>query len=266
MNIIKRNKYIQMKKALLFLIAGLVVSVQSYSQKNEYRYPAIKFGLTHGISPTPVFNANKYLNTPAGEMQLDPVSSAYVPGFVFDFLYHFDFETTDNAGIYTGIEYNYGGIGAKYNTKYALDDYSMKETFRYHMVGIPLAIQYGPKFVDSQGYIFAGAQINMVLAMSSVQKVNWSGTPSSKPLPSGAFNRTAFNLFIGVNYSAFNIQLDYYPNSFFNTKFVSEAGYKPYLGQVEHSFDIKTTVNVPYGWLSRTSFFWRKILRGTFWR
>ncbi len=252
-----------MKKIILFLIAGLLISIQSFSQKNEYRYIALKFGGSHGFSPTPGMNENKYLDTPDGEMQLSPTGSAYVPGFVFDFYYHFDF-VTDNAGIFTGLEYNYGGIAAKYDTDFG--GYTLKETHRFQSVGIPVAFKYGPDIWKTQRYLYVGAQINFNFAMSSNQKVNWENGTASVKLTADEYSRTAFNLIAGINYGALNLQLDFYPNTLFNKTYETDLGYMPYDGQVEKLFVLKTSLNIPYGWLSEKSFWWRKFLRNTFWR
>jgi hypothetical protein len=252
-----------MKRIIFYLIATLFVTINGFAQKNEYRYIAIKFGASHGFSQTPGFNPNKYLNTPVGEMQISPVSSAYAPGFVFDFLYHFDF-TSDNAGIYTGLEYNFGGIAAKYKAN--RDEYTLNETYRYHSVGVPLGFKFGPKIWDNQTYVFAGAQANMLLKMNSIQKVNFEGTSASVPLGKDEYNPFVFNLFLGLNYKAVNIQFDYYPKSYFNPLYTTTSGYKPYNTQVDKFFVLKTSINVPYGWLSDQSFWWRKFLRKTFWR
>jgi hypothetical protein len=252
-----------MRKSILIIIAGFLVSFSLYSQNNEYRYMAIKFGGSHGFSQTPGANENKFVHSPVGEIGLEPVKSAYVPGFTFAILYHFDFNS-DNAGIYTGIEYNLSGIGAKYKTTY--NDYTMKEINRFHSVGIPLAFKYGPKFLKTQRYVSVGLQANMLLAMNSVDHVNWNEAYSSEKVSKDALNKVAFNVFLNVNYLAFNIQFDYYPKSFFNTLYVTSDGIKPFAGQSEHVFIIKTTINVPYGWLSQQSFWWRKVLRKTPWK
>lgn len=254
-----------MKKLILLISIGLLTSTLLYAQKNEYRYLALKFGLSNGFSPKPGFNENKYLYTPVGQMQVSPTGSKYVPGFVFDILYHFDF-TTDNAGIYTGLEYNFSGIGAKYNTRYG--NYTLDEIHRYHSVGLPLAFKYGPDIWKTQRYLVLGAQVNMILTMSAVQKANFSGDSKSRSLTSAEYNRMFFNFFAAVNYSAFNIQIDYFPKSLFNKKFetATTPTYLPYDEQVDVIFAVKATVNVPYGWLSEKSFWWRKFLRKTPWR
>ena len=91
-------------------------------QKSEYMYSGLRLGMSHGYSGQPEFNPNKYLNTPVGDMQAIPAASffAYIPGFVADLYYHFDF-FTENAGIFTGVEYNYYGVSSKYETKYSID-------------------------------------------------------------------------------------------------------------------------------------------------
>jgi hypothetical protein len=253
----------KMKKSIFLLIVAMLVFSQLFSQKSEYRYVALKFGMSHGFSPAPGMNVNKYLYTPVGEMQLSPTGSTYVPGFVFDLYYHFDF-VTDNAGIYTGLEYNYSGLGAKYDTKYG--GYNMKETNRYHSIGVPLAFKYGPDIWKTQRYLYVGAQLNFILAMNSVQEVSWLTTPANLKLTSDEFNRTAFNLFFGINYAAFNFEFDFYPKSIYNTSYQTDDGYKPFSSQANQSFLLKTSINIPYGWLSQKSFWWRKVLRNTPWR
>jgi len=250
-----------MENRILFLILGLCISINSFSQNNEYQYIALKFGASHGFSGTPAFNANKYLITPDGEMQATPVSSfkGYTPGFVADLLYHFDF-TTDNAGIFTGLEYNYGGISAKYVSQDP-NVYSMVETYRMHTVGLPIAFKYGPDIWESQRYLFVGLQINYIIAISSVQKYDWKATPSALKLEKEEYNPTQFALFFGVNYSAFNLQFDFYPSSVFNKSYKDANDFKIHEGQVDNSFAIKTSVNIPYGWLSDQSFWWKRKLK-----
>ena len=260
-----------MKNRIILILIGLWISTISFSQKNEYQYIGLRFGASHGFSGTPDPNANKYLVTKDGdEMQASPVSSykGYTPGYVADFYYHFDF-TTNNAGIITGLEYNYGGLSSKYQTtpfETSTTVYTMQETFRMHTVGVPIAFKYGPKIKKTQSYVFAGFQINYVVAINSVQKYSWTTTPSALKLESGEYNKTAFNLFLGVNYRAFNLQIDYYPSTVFNRNF-DKNGYKVYDGMVKKYFDIKTSIKLAYGWLSDNSFWWKKKLRKVpFWK
>ncbi len=250
-----------MENRIILLIIGLWISTISFSQKNEYQYIALKFGGSFGFSGAPGFNANKYLNTPDGEMQVTPVSSfkGFTPGFAADFLYHFDF-TNNNSGIFTGLEYNFNGISAKYVTQEP-NVYDMVETYRMHTVGLPIAFKYGPDIWKTQRYVYAGVQINYIITMSSVQKYSWKPTPSAMKLGKDEYNKTAFNLFFGANYSAFNLQFEFYPSSIFNKSYKDAGGFKIHDGQVEKRFAIKTSVNIPYGWLSDQSFWWKRKLK-----
>jgi hypothetical protein len=250
-------------KKYFYIVALLFVSVCLNAQNNEYRYPAIKFGASHGFSHTPGPNESKFLYTNDGEIGLEPIKQAYVPGFTFAVLYHFDFNN-ENAGIYTGLEYNFSGVGAKYET--TRNNYTMKEINRFHSVGVPLAFKYGPKFLKTQRYVSLGVQANMMVAMNSVDRVNWEESSSSEKISKDAYNRVSFNLFLNVNYLAFNVELDYFPKSLYNTSYISPEGLRPFDGQSEQFFLIKTTINVPYGWLSKQSFWWRKVLRKTPWK
>jgi len=106
----------------------------------------------------------------------------------------------------------------------------------------------------------------MTLLVKSIQKVNFQGTLSSTKLAPEAFNHFGFNMFLGLNFLMFNVQFNYYPKSLFNPLYVSPEGLKSYAGQPEHAFVIKTSINVPYGFLSHKYFWWRKVLKGTPWR
>ncbi|MFN8255129.1 MAG: outer membrane beta-barrel protein [Bacteroidales bacterium] len=251
-----------MKCRLLIIIITLGLSSMLKAQKNEYQYIGVRFGASHGFSGAPAMNTNKYLNVPPfnDEMVLLPVSSykGYTPGFVFDILYHFDF-TTDNAGVVAGLEYNYNGISAKYNTEQG--GYSMKETFRMNTIGVPVFFKYGPDIWDTQRYFYAGFQFNYIISMQSVQDYSWGTTPSAEKVDPNAYNKTSFGLFAGFNYLAFNIQLDFNPKSVFNKDYRNPDGYLINAGQVDQTITIKTCVNVPYGWLSDKSYWWKKKLR-----
>ncbi len=251
-----------MKNRIYYLIIGIWISTISFSQKNEYQYIAFRFGASHGFSGAPEFNASKYLRVPPlnDEMSLSPESSykGYTPGFLASLLYHFDF-TTDNAGIVAGLEYNYNGVSAKYNTQQG--GYSMQETFRMHQVGVPVFFKYGPKIYDIQRYLYAGFQFNYIVSMSSVQNYSWSNTPAGEKMDKDAYNKTVFGLIFGVNYLAFNVQVDFYPKSIFNKAYKNPDGFLINAGQVDQTIAIKTCINVPHGWLTDKSYWWKKKLR-----
>ncbi len=269
------QKNIQMKNRLFSLLLLLLITSYSYSQ-NEYRYIALRFGISNGFSGQPEMNPNKYLNAPSylpdtyEEMQLAPVASfmGWTPGFNGSILYHFDFHG-DAAGIITGIDYNYTGITSKYET--LTRGYTLTETHRMHMIGVPVAIKYGPDIWDTQRYVYAGAQFNFIAAMNAVQKVSWNTTPSSTKLEGDEFKKTTFSLFFGVNWKVLNVQFDFYPASIFNDTYteanlVTSGEFLKYEGQVKQFFTIKAGLNIPYGWLSENSFWWRRFLRNKPWK
>ena len=208
-------------------------------QKSEYMYTALRFGMSHGYSVQPVFNEFKYLNTPVGDMQAIPSASffAYVPGFVADLYYHFDF-VTENAGIFVGLEYNYYGISSKYETKSG--GYSAVEKNMTNSIGVPLAFKFWPKLYKNQQYIYVGLKYSFNLTMSSVQKVSWEEAMAVEKIDAEQFRRSNFGFFLGFNYLVFNIQLDYVPGNLFNMDYIDETvSPKPlYLGQPEKMFFI----------------------------
>ena len=253
-----------MKKYILIL-AILFLSIQMNAQKNEYRYFSLKLGYSQGFSGQPGFNANKYLNTPYGEMQLIPVGSymGFFPGFSGSLYYHFDF-TNDMAGFYTGIEYNNYGVSAKYETVNGV--YSMVEQNRINAVGIPLGIKVGKKFYEDQRYFFLGTQINYNIGMKSVQKVSWTNTPSATKLSKDEFQTTSMGFFAGFNWMVLNVALVYYPGSFFNKDYiVPELNIKPYAEQNDNMFFVNVSFHVPLplsrGWLGYKSYKLKRFFR-----
>ncbi len=266
-----------MKKYLLSIIILMLVVSSSFGQFSDYAYVALRFGFSNAFSGQPEFNPNKYINAPGvtsddiQQMQLTPLASAmgYTPGFKGSLLFHFDF-TGDAAGLITGLDYNYTGITSHYETVNGV--YSMKETHRMHMIGVPLAFKYGMDIWDTQRYIYAGVQFNYIAAMSTSEKVSWANEPGGTKLEGDEFNKTTFSVLFGVNWKVVNVQLDFYPSSVFNDKYteadqVTEDEYFKYEGQVQQFFKITASVHVPYGWLSEQNFWWRRKLRKVpFWK
>jgi len=254
-----------MKKYILF-IALLLIGIQSFAQKNEYRYFSIKLGYSQGFSGQPGFNPAKYLNTPYGEMQLTPVDSymGFMPGFTGALYYHFDF-TNDMAGVYTGIEYNNYGVASKYETTNGM--FSMVEQNRMNAIGIPLGIKIGPKFYDDQRYFFLGAQFNFNLSMKSIQKVDWADTPSSTTLSSDEFQSSSMGFFAGFNWMVLNVAFVYYPGSFFNKDYflVEDPSILPYAEQNDNMFFLNVSFHVPLplskGWVGTKNYKLKRFFR-----
>ncbi len=265
-----------MKSYFLLILVSLLIIGTSFGQGSEYRYIALRFGFSNAFSGQPDMNPNKYLKVPGipaediQEMQLTPLGSyaGYTPGFKVSVLYHFDF-TGDVAGVITGIDYNNTGISSKYETINGA--YTLKETHRLNMVGVPLVFKYGPDIWDTQRYVYAGVQFNYIFSMATSEKTSWGETGGAK-LQSDEFKNMTFNLMLGMNWKVVNIQLDFYPSSVFNDKYTDalDADGTPlykYEGQVKQFFTITTSVNIPYGWLSEKTFWWRRKLRKVpFWK
>ncbi len=275
-----------MKRYILLTIAVLFAYLSINAQKNEYMYPAIRLGFSNSFSGQPGANVQKFV-TEGGDsfdqIAVTPVGSfmGYVPGVKLSMLYHFDF-AGDMAGIFTGLDYNFTGISSKYEA--VGRDLNMVETHRMHMVGIPLAIKYGPDIWDTQRYGYLGVQLNYIASMYTSEKTNF-GKKGSRKLEADEFNKMVFSIFAGVNWKIINFQIDFYPKSIFNKgyKLIDERTkpkdgtnlsiYKkkdgkqetvlfsmPNEGQVETFVKFTISVNLPYGWLSEQSFKMRRAL------
>jgi len=247
----------------LILLFSLLISIQIYAQKSEYRYASIRLGYNQGFSMQPGFYANKYLSTPNGEMQLTPVDSylGYTPGFVADLYYHIDFPT-DNAGVMVGLEYNNYGVSSKYETINGA--YNMVETHRINAIGVPLAFKIGPKFYDKQTYGFLGAQFNFNISMNENQKVSWNDTPSSVKLTSDEFANTNMAFFVGFNWMVVNLQFDFVPGSFFNKEYVvpESTNILPYSTQTDNMYFLKVSFHVPTNdWVGSKNYKLKRFLR-----
>ncbi len=265
-----------MKNYIIAIITVLFASFSMQAQKNEYRYMAIRLGFSNAFSAQPSPNVEKYVygqgdNIP--QMGVKPASSflGHVPGVKASILYHFDF-TGDMAGIFTGLDYNFTGISSKYET--FTKGLNIVETHRMHMVGIPLAIKYGPDIWDTQRYVYFGGQINYIASMYTTEKASW-GADKGRKLEPEEYNKTVFSIFAGLNWRVLNVQFDFYPKSVFNEKYELVTGYQfpsqgdqesekvvlqPNKGQVTNFFKLTVSVNIPYGWLSERSFKMRRML------
>ncbi len=245
----------------LFILFSLLLSLQAFSQKSEYQYFSLRLGYSQGFSGQPGFMANKYLNTPAGEMQLTPVDSyiGYMPGFVGNLYYHFDFPT-DMAGIMFGVEYNNYGVSSKYETVNGA--YTMIEQHRINAIGVPIAFKMGPKFYKKQRYGYLGAQFNYNLDMKVNQKVSWTNTASSAKV-SEALNSTSMGFFVGFNWMVLNIQFDYMPGSFFNKDYIlPDNNITPYATQADNMYYLKVSFHTPTNdWLGSQSYKLKRFLR-----
>ena len=241
-------------------------------KKNEYMYWGLRLGISNGFSGQPELNNNKYLdNIPLGsnanEMLAVPVDSyiGYVPGFVADLFFHYDF-VTENAGIFTGIEYNYYGMASKYETKTGA--YSAVEKNTVNAIGVPLAFKFGQDFYKQQAYIYTGIKYSFNLSMTSVQKVSWESGITKVKVDAEQINRSNFGLFFGVNYTFFNLQFDYIPGNFLNSNYKTSSGYIPALGQPDKLFFISASLNAPLnGWIGTKSRTLKKFFKKLkFWR
>ena len=247
-----------------FVLISFLISLQVFSQKSEYQYFSFKLGYNQGFSTQPGFNVNKYLSTPAGEMQLTPVDSylGYIPGFVANIFYHYDLPT-DNAGVMVGLEYDNYGVSSKYETVNGI--YNLIEQHRVNAIGIPLTFKIGPKFYDKQTYGFLGAQFNYNLSMKVNQKVNWMDTPSSAKLTSDEFTNTTMAFFVGFNWMVLNIQFDYVPGTFFNKEYIvpgAATTITPYSTQADNMFFLKVSFHTPTNdWLGSQNYKLKRFLR-----
>ena len=134
----------------------------------------------------------------------------------------------------------------------------------------PAAFKFWPKLYRNQQYIYVGVKYSFNLSVTTVQTVSWEEAAVTGKIDAEQFRRSNVGFFLGFNYLAFNIQLDYVPGNLFNMDYIDETvSSKPlYLGQPDKMFFISTSINTPLnGWLGTKSIkikrFFKKI---KFWR
>ena len=256
-----------MKKKIITISILIFINLTAFSQF-EFTYFVFRFGANHQMfSRQPDSINNLYINTTDGEMKLLPDTTFfldYVPGFHADLHFHIDF-ANDKGGIVAGIEYLNMGISEKYIT---VNDVSLIRTFRIHSIGIPLYIKFGNRIFNKQKYFFGGLKYNINFAMQTNEKVsiqnskyriNWNIEDE--------FDQNNITLFVGFNYMIFNFEFDFMPKAFLNRDYSINIGdennsqiVKPYKGQTNRIFYIKTSINIPISkWTTNRSRFLKKI-------
>ncbi len=269
-----------MKNYIIIAITMLLASINLQAQKNEYMYFAIRFGVSNSFSGQPTLNSERYVYAAGREgevnpqMRVQPSDSffGYVPGANASILFHFDF-VGDLSGLFTGIDYNFTGLSSQYET--LNKGFTVVETHRMHIVGIPLAFKYGPDIWDTQRYLYLGGQINYIASVYTTEKTNWGGELGGRKLDPTEFNKTVFSIFAGFNWRIINLQIDFFPKSIFNENYEipTDAKYpnptpdspkivmvNPNEGQVKSFVKLTVGVNIPYGWLSERNFKIRRAL------
>jgi hypothetical protein len=252
-----------MKKAIAIILVIFYYSTIQ-AQQNEFNYFSLCIGMTHNIySPQPTNDfTNKYLNSPDGQLQLNPASSyfGYVPGYHGGLFFHYDFES-DKGGIVVGLDYSNNGISAKYNSTNS--NYWLLETQRIQSIGIPAFFKFGSAIFDNQKYLFIGAQYNFNRQMKEISEVGWTSTQGFRKTSNDEFRSNNIMILLGFNIMFFKVEFDYYPKSFINIDYIDQAtNYRPYSNQPDKLFFIKTSFNIPLSdWTTQKSYKISKFIR-----
>ena len=253
-----------MKKISILLISFLIISglFAQESEKSEFRYSAIKFSIIHGYSLQPPANDNVLLKTPLGDMlKTNPTLAInYVPGFAFSWNYHFDAKS-NKLGFVTGLEVQNNGFQSKYKTESGT--YSVVDRYRVLSVGVPFYAKFGVKNIfRNQTYIIFGLQYNYYAYTQNIQKANanWSAERYSSLMSGEQRRKSGLAVLLGFNYNIFNIQLEFWPMSPVNNKYLTQvegAQISPYSHiDFKTGFYLKTGINVPLSrWLTTRN--WR---------
>ncbi|MBN2662501.1 MAG: hypothetical protein JXR68_02525 [Bacteroidales bacterium] len=256
-------------KRILTIIFLIVVSLNVFAQW-EFNYFVLKVGANHHMfSPQPKGTSTMYVNTPDGEYRLEPDStfiSDYVPGFQVGLNFHFDF-SNDMGGIIIGAEFQNKGISAKYLT--ISKEYNLLQTHRVNSISVPFFVKLGKEIFDQQRYIFGGVRFNVNFGLLTIDKVNWITEPRMSYSKDKFFVNNNINFALGVNFLIFNVEFNFYPDTFLDKLYSQNVGtendpfwVKTFENQPDKLMFLQTSIYIPISsWTTSKSYFMHKIFR-----
>lgn len=254
-----------MKKYIILFVIFLSFNSILNAQKNEYRYAALKFGITHNYNFFAARNnTDVMLRTSNGDMLKEPLAGFnYIPGGAFSFLYHLD-SKTDKYGFVIGVEYQNNGFRSKYISEN--DKFTLVDQFRVQAVGVPFIFKFGGSNIYiNQKYLFVGVEYNYFLYVQNIQKTNWNdGKISSHVIsPINGARKSGFVGILGFNYYIFNFQAEYWASNYIFPGYQNlENNIKPYSHLPNFNIFLKTSVTVPLTrWLTTKSWTAERVRR-----
>lgn len=243
-----------MKKSILIISLIIFCSGALFAQwDSEYDYFSLKFGATNTVfSGQPDTLLNKMLVAKNGfdQYQLFPDTGFnfnYVPGYYASFIYNHDLKN-NNVGVSIGIDYKMYGTAANFYTS-SIPEYTYREVYKVSQVSLPAFIRYGKKFYETQKYIYGGVSYNYNLMISKSEQVSYSETGKIVEINKDILKKSNISAIAGFNYMFLNIELNYVFGSFLSKDYTLDlpdgSEIKPYEGQPNHAFIIKTGLTVP---------------------
>ncbi len=264
-----------MKKSFLIISIFILSASSVFAQwDSEYDYFSFKFGAVNTLfSGQPDTLLNKILVAKNGydHYQLFPDTGFnfnYVPGYYGSFIYNHDLKN-NNVGVSLGIDYRMYGVASNYYTK-SIPEYTYREVYNISQISVPAYIRYGKKFYETQKYIYGGLSFNYNLMLSKSEQVSYSETGKTVELSKDVLKKSNVSAIAGFNYMFFNVELDYVFGSFLSKDYTLDLAdgstIKPYEGQPNHAFFIKTGLTVPINsWTPRKVYaiemWFRRILK-----
>ncbi len=196
----------------------------------------------------------------------------YGADFAGDLLFHYDLKN-NNLGFAVGVQYTSNGLGYNYVTNAELNGntdiinikkYKLTEKQRISSLAFPVILKFGHNIYTKMSYFFIGAQYNMNMKLKQKQEVSWTNdfiiSGDKKKL-----KKNNIMYFAGYNYSIFNIEVGFMPDTFFDTSYtISEENieYKPLSNQKKNIFYFKTSIHIPLSeWTMSKSWRLEKIRR-----
>ncbi len=243
-----------MKKSLLIISVLILSSSTIFAQwDSEYDYFSFKFGVTNTMftgQPDTLLNKMLVAKNGYDQYQLFPDTDFnlnYVPGYYASFIYNHDLKN-NNVGVSIGVDYRMYGISANYYTQ-SIPEYTYREVYKVSQISVPAYIRYGKKFYETQKYIYGGFSFNYNLLLSKSEQVSYTETNKTIELDKDAMKTSNVSAIAGFNYMFFNVEFDYVFGNFLSKDYTTDLAdgttIKPYEGQPNNTFFIKTGITLP---------------------
>jgi hypothetical protein len=254
-----------MKKNISLTIILILVAFVLKAQKNEYRYWAIKTGITHNYN---FFagrdNLDVMLRTVDGDMFKTAEGSLnYIPGGSVNLFYHMD-SKTDKYGFIIGLEAQNNGFRSRYVS--VNKNYWIVDQYRVQAVGLPFIFKFGGSNIYiNQKYFFIGIEYNYYIVSQNIQRASWNSQIYSHALSTNEKSKSGVASFFGFNYNIFNFQIEFWTSNFINPDYivlVDGTSLKPYSHIPGYNFFLKTSITIPLNrWITTKNWTAEKIRR-----
>ncbi len=257
-------------KKIIFLISLILWAWTSSAQWSEFNYFAIRLGITNQfLNPAPLSSNGLFINSYEGDRYLIPDTNKYLKyngGFDIGVNFHFDWHN-DMGGFVIGAEYYNFAVSNKFVST-SSDDYIIR-TMRIHSVSFPVYVKFGYEIFNLQRYAFLGVRFNWNLQLDISEEASWNSELRTQSHTDEVMLQYNFVIMGGINFLFFNVEADFFPNTFLNKNYILDVGtetspyyIKPFETYPNTYFVVSTSIYIPLSpWATTRSYFLNKLLK-----